>query len=529
MRILCPRPLELISVVTVFLGVFLVNLETPAGELRVESLSSKSLSSDAVAAAGVELKLNVLLPDDYDAASDRRFPVIYLLHGYGGNYREWERVGVVEEAKGLPAIIVMPEGDKSFYINHADDSGARWGDYIVDDVVSFIDGKYRTIASRAGRGISGLSMGGFGAVALGLRYADKFATVASHSGAVGILKRELSGEIAERIRRIFGPAESETRSAFDPLKSLAKLTVEQRPHLYIDCGSSDFLLESNREFIRELSSRGIAYEYREVPGGHDFSYWKSNVRYSLTRQLAAIDKALASAPAEGSAAKVSIDSVVGRWNAHSTLPDGTESESVLRVERRGVGISARAEWNDGANGLDLDIAELRGDRLELEGEIERDGEKLSLRVEAKLVDATSLEGKWMVLSAVGAELFSGAWKAKKDAILAKPSDRKLDGKWNLVLDFAGQNADYGLRLRTSGSGLEAVLISPRSGEHPVRKAVFADGKFELEVDRNLDGSDVTFLYEGRLEGEKLSGTFKVRPFEDQYSGSWSATRSAETP
>lgn len=121
----------------------------PAGTLETRDLESKILKAS--------VKLNVVLPDGYAESGERRYPVVYLLHGLGGDYGEWQRVGVVERAAGLDVILALPEGDKSFYINHHEKPGARWEDYIVEEVIPFVDGRYRTLAQRGKRGISGLS------------------------------------------------------------------------------------------------------------------------------------------------------------------------------------------------------------------------------------------------------------------------------------------------------------------------------------------------------------------------------------
>src|SRR5690606_5739025 len=100
---------------------------------RVEELKSEAIGPKTVEEARVELKLNVLLPKGYEEDSDRRYPVVYLLHGYGGNFREWERIGVAEQARDLAVILVMPEGDRSFWVNAHESPEACWEDWIVKE------------------------------------------------------------------------------------------------------------------------------------------------------------------------------------------------------------------------------------------------------------------------------------------------------------------------------------------------------------------------------------------------------------
>jgi S-formylglutathione hydrolase FrmB len=371
-----------------------------AGELETREFHSSTLDQD--------VKMNVLLPDGYKEEESRRYPAIYLLHGYGGDFNEWKKVGVVEEAAKLPVIIVLPEGDKSFYVNHHEDAKARWEDYITKDVVEYADKNFRTQADREHRGISGLSMGGYGAMVLGLRHPELFASIASHSGALGVPGSSISGEIGDRLKKIFGPDDAKERQDYDIFKRIQDLPAEKRPHIYIDCGSRDFLLDANRKLVAHLATLKVDYEYREVPGGHEYSYWKANVRYSLTRQLEALKAAEAARKKAGDTAKAGI---AGTWKMILRIPD--------------------------------------------------------------------------------------------------QDDR-----------------DYDLRFQEDGAKLKGTLISPRSGEHDMRSVSFADGVLRMEIEREILGNNVTFLYEGKLEGQKLSGKVGVKEVPN-VSGEWFAERKAE--
>lgn len=387
-----------------FLALLVLPSASSAGELRTDEIDSKALAQ--------KMKVNVLLPDGY-AADERRYPVVYLLHGYGGDYTEWQRVGVEKEAAGLPVIVVMPEGDKSFYVNHHEDPAGRWEDYIVQEVVAHVDSRYRTVPERASRAISGLSMGGYGALMVGMRHPDLFAAVASHSGALAVPGKATQGEIAERVAKVFGPEGSGTRKTYD-LNSVAKgLPREKRPAIYLDCGSRDFLLEWNRDFVRELSGARIDYEYRELPGAHDHAYWKANVRYSLERQLEALSRAreVAAAPkAAGAPTPTESGDLRGEWKmvvdfngqeADYKLQlkgSGESLEGVLVSPRSGDHSFQKITWKDGA----------------LRMEILRDyqGTKVKLIYDGKL-SGTALEGK---VAAEGFEdQFQGKWKAERAA------------------------------------------------------------------------------------------------------------------
>ena len=142
-------------------------------------------------AVGRKLKYNIVLPTKYDQSTER-FPVLYLLHGLTGNYTNWAGMGVPKYASKFNLIVVMPDGGNSWYVNWAkSDDGQKndWEDCIIKDVIGHVDANFRTISKREGRAINGLSMGGFGGLMLGLRHADMFCSIGSHSGAIAIAKK----------------------------------------------------------------------------------------------------------------------------------------------------------------------------------------------------------------------------------------------------------------------------------------------------------------------------------------------------
>ena len=132
------------------------------------------------------MKYNIVLPAGYEE-SDQRYPVLYLLHGLTSNYTLWGRMRVPVYAARYELIVVMPDVGNSWYVNWAQsDDGQKnaWEDYMINDVIGHVDANYRTIARREGRAINGLSMGGYGALMLGLRHPEMFCSIGSHSGAI---------------------------------------------------------------------------------------------------------------------------------------------------------------------------------------------------------------------------------------------------------------------------------------------------------------------------------------------------------
>ncbi len=242
---------------------------------------------------GRTMKFNLILPGDY-LGSERRFPVLYLLHGYTGHYDDWVKLtGVANYAAEYEEIIVMPEGENGWYVNNYADRKMHWEDYLILDLIPYVDEHYRTVAARNGRAIAGLSMGGYGAMKLGLKYPQLFVAVASLSGALASARGAWFDAITEpEIKKVlsedFGPVDNPSRAANDPFELIRKVPDDEMPQLYLSIGSEDFLLQENREFIRLLSELKITYEYREVQGRHDWPVWDSQIRAVLAAQAAVI-------------------------------------------------------------------------------------------------------------------------------------------------------------------------------------------------------------------------------------------------
>jgi S-formylglutathione hydrolase FrmB len=231
------------------------------------------------AALGRAITYRVLLPDDY-GRSARRFPVLYLLHGLDGHYDDWStRTQLAERARTLPLVIVMPEGEDSWYTNAADGTG-RFEDYIDADLVRDVETKYRVIRARYGRAIAGLSMGGYGAIKIALKHPSLFAAAGSLSGAFDAADPEFAKSFpshTDQMSQIFGAPDSETRRANDVFVIAAAAGRSGAPLLYIDCGENDRFLTSNRRLIEIVQKRGLDYEYHETPGAHAWDYWNRRV------------------------------------------------------------------------------------------------------------------------------------------------------------------------------------------------------------------------------------------------------------
>ena len=280
---------------------------------------------------GRSTKYNIVVPRSY-ASSDRRYPVLYLLHGLTQNFQAWGRQGVGFYAPLFDMIIVMPDGGNSWYVNWAESEGGQkndWEDHIVRDVIGHVDANYRTIAQREGRAINGLSMGGYGGLTLGLRHPDLFVSIGSHSGALeyasGNMERIRSGA-PPRVRRrspeqearrhqpnpeigITGFSSQVDRTPhgqafvtvadaerYDPFTLIHDVPPEQLPHIYIDCGTEDGLIDAAKAFIQLLLEDDIPFDFMQMPGGHDPGYWTQAIGHSMSIQYEVMQRALGRRP-----------------------------------------------------------------------------------------------------------------------------------------------------------------------------------------------------------------------------------------
>ncbi|WP_179402223.1 alpha/beta hydrolase [Burkholderia guangdongensis] len=219
----------------------------------------------------------VVLPDDY-ARDDRaaRYPVVYVLHGSGGSYADWTantRIGAL--ADRYRVILVMPDGGhESWYIDSPFDSGSRYETYVGNEVVSYVDAHFRTIAAKQDRAITGLSMGGFGALRIALDRPGTFGAVGSISGAVD----PRTCEDEPGIDHVFGDPVRHP-SFWNRNAIVADADTFEREHiaLTIDCGADDPFVRSNRTLHDRLMQLGVPHAYTERPGGHTWDYWRNAI------------------------------------------------------------------------------------------------------------------------------------------------------------------------------------------------------------------------------------------------------------
>ncbi|MCZ8515915.1 alpha/beta hydrolase family protein [Paenibacillus filicis] len=245
---------------------------------------------------------HVYLPPSYHASEDRRYPVIYLLHGLYGSEAHWLLKGQAEatlyrmmrSGSLRESIIVMPSdggyGHGTFYVNWYDGSG-RFEDYILYDLIPAIDREFRTIASAEHRAVCGLSMGGYGAFVLSLRNPDVFTAASSIAGALTATSQLTEDMLRTDVCRMIGPVQGPFAKELD-LHVLAARRVkeEKKPALHFNCGKSDYLYPLNVAYKSLLEQIRYPHEYMEFEGEHNWDYFGKHLTEALDfieRQFAA--------------------------------------------------------------------------------------------------------------------------------------------------------------------------------------------------------------------------------------------------
>ena len=237
---------------------------------------------------GRMIPYRLILPSDYEISKSMRYPVIYLLHGLTGSYANWTNLTKLSEyASGHKFIIVTPDGASGWYTDSVSTPNDKYESYIVKELIPEIDKQYRTMPDREHRIIAGLSMGGYGSLKFGMKYPDMFSLVGSFSGALGAAgwTEKNTGAIGKSMDSVFGTDEaSEGRKANDIFKMMREITPEKvkaLPYIFQSCGTEDFLIQNNRDFLAILNEKKIPHEYREHPGIHDWVFWNDQVREFL--------------------------------------------------------------------------------------------------------------------------------------------------------------------------------------------------------------------------------------------------------
>ena len=225
--------------------------------------------------------LNVVVKPEHYSGQGVKLPVLYLLHGAGGNQRDWiSKVPEIKEyADMYNLIIVCPDGGTtSWYFDSPVDSTMKYETYVAKELIDYIDQTYSTIKDKSGRAITGLSMGGHGALYLSFRHQDVFGAAGSMSGGVDIRPFPNNWDIAKRL----GPyAENPQNWDKNTVINLLDLVKGKPIKIIFDCGVDDFFAAVNRNLHQKMLEDKIPHDYIERPGKHTWEYWSNSIKYQL--------------------------------------------------------------------------------------------------------------------------------------------------------------------------------------------------------------------------------------------------------
>ncbi len=243
--------------------------------LHGATIEKRDVYSDAMKK---NIPVNVILPDSSKTDATKRYPVVYLLHGAGGNYRNWsvDARDLLKEVDKNDFIVVCPNAENSWYIDSPVDDSCRYSTFCGKELIAWIDNHYRTIPNRENRAVCGLSMGGYGAMYLAINHLDTFSIAVSLSGGLDIRPYN-----SWNLPNILGDRKEhpENWEKYTIINQIDKLKNRDLA-ISIDCGTEDFFLEVNRAARKKLLERKIEHDYCERPGNHSWDYWNNAFPYA---------------------------------------------------------------------------------------------------------------------------------------------------------------------------------------------------------------------------------------------------------
>lgn len=226
------------------------------------------------------VKVVYVVPDKALGGQAQACPVIYLLHGYGGEAKSWITIKPelprIADEKGI--IFVCPDGKNSWYWDSPLNPAYRYETFVSSELIEYTDRHYRTVASRQGRAITGLSMGGHGALWNAFRHKDVFGAAGSTSGGVDIRPFPQNWEMSRQLGEF-----AANKKRWDEHTVINQIDKIQNGDLAIifDCGESDFFLEVNKDLHKRLLGRGIDHDFITRPGVHNSAYWNNAIDYQI--------------------------------------------------------------------------------------------------------------------------------------------------------------------------------------------------------------------------------------------------------
>lgn len=238
-----------------------------------------------------EVPLTALIPMDSPVHpkqehTNQPLKTLYLLHGYSGTHSDWINFSRIRELSDRYGVaVIMPAGENHFYLDD-EERGALYGEYIGRELVEYTRKLLPLSEAREDTFIGGLSMGGFGAIRNGFKYASRFSRIIALSSAIipykiANMEPGFKDGIADYgyYRSVFGDLTRLLGSDKDPeaLVRLLKENGDEPPALYMACGTEDFLLDVNQKFHEFLVQERIDHLYQESPGAHTWDFWNDKI------------------------------------------------------------------------------------------------------------------------------------------------------------------------------------------------------------------------------------------------------------
>ena len=234
----------------------------------------------------------VVVPDQYfdPEYQEEQFPVLYLLHGYDGDYRNWaDKTSLEAVASTYSMIIVCPDGQDSWYVDSPIDPKMQFETYVYKELVTYIDDHFRTIPDPKFRAITGLSMGGHGALTLAFKHPDVFGSCGSMSGCVDITQCADKWKIAQRLGDY-----AQNKAAWESRSALLMVTnLKPGLNIIIDDGTGDVFYKMNLQMHEALLQKNIPHDFTIRPGAHTWDYWVNSLDYHALFFAKCFDRALA--------------------------------------------------------------------------------------------------------------------------------------------------------------------------------------------------------------------------------------------
>jgi S-formylglutathione hydrolase FrmB len=240
-----------------------------------------------------DMEYSIYFPADYET-SNRRYPVLYLLHGYTDDETGWTQFGEahlicdrsIQAGESAPMIIVMPDGGVTWYINNYEGK-VKYEDYFIKELIPHIDQTYRTRPTKQYRAVAGLSMGGYGTMIMATKHPDMFSAAAPLSAGVFTDEEVVSGD-DELWKTVLGDlygkkdltgksrlTDHYQKNSILKIVETANTDDLKKVRYYIDCGDKDFLIKGNMALHSAMVDKKIPHEFRVREGVHNWTYWRT--------------------------------------------------------------------------------------------------------------------------------------------------------------------------------------------------------------------------------------------------------------